>query len=71
MNKTLEFYRKLAEAYKGHGGDCAVAELWTALERAVSANTELVEALEEIYEGTSESWAGNIANEAIRKAKGD
>ena len=46
MNKTLEFYRKLAEAYKEHDfDDYAVAELWTALEKAVLANAELVEAL--------------------------
>lgn len=47
MNKTLEFYRKLAEAYKEHGfEDYAVAELWAALEKAVLANTELLEGLE-------------------------
>ncbi len=47
MNKTLEFYRKLAEAYKEHGfEDYAVSELWTALEKAVLADTELVEALQ-------------------------
>ena len=51
MNKTLEFYRKLAEAYKEHDfDDYAVAELWTALEKAVLANTELVETMNGILE---------------------
>ena len=47
MNKTLEFYRKLAEAYKEHGfEDYAVSELWTALEKAVLANAGLLGTLQ-------------------------
>ena len=88
MNKTLEFYRKLAEAYKEHGfEDYAVSELWAALEKAVLANTELVEALQEclsIHGHTDEQvWREGAwrdapleswevkATEAIRKHKGD
>ena len=46
MNKTLESYRKLAEAYKELGfEDYAVAELWTALEETVLANAILLDTL--------------------------
>ena len=81
MNKTLEFYRKLAEAYKEHGfEDYAVAELWTALEKAVLANAELLEELgncalqiEYLHDKFHVTGSGNAAiaraREAIRKAK--
>ena len=39
------------------------------MEELEATNAELLEALRKIADGTDESWAANIANQAIRNAE--